>query len=111
MTPDEAARFYLDFGRRVRAAREASALTQQGLADALGLTRSSVANIEAGRQRVLLHVPAAIAAATGAALADLNPGEADVTPPASLSRDLRLLSEDNREAVEHLLRRTARAAG
>lgn len=111
VTPDETVRFYLDFGRRVRAARVTSGLTQQGLADALGLTRSSVANIEAGRQRVLLHVPAAIAAATRTALTELLPGEAEVTPLASIARDLRGLSVDNREAVEHLLRRTVGAAG
>lgn len=110
VTPAETDRFYVDFGRRVRAARERSSLTQQALADALGLTRSSVANIEAGRQRALLHMTAAVAAATGVAAADLLPDQASLTAPPSLRRDLDRLSDTNRQAVEMLLRRTADTA-
>lgn len=40
------------YGKRVRAAREATTVTQRELGTALGLTRSSVANIESGRQAV-----------------------------------------------------------
>ena len=114
MTPDQTDRFYVDFGRRVRAAREHKGLTQQALADALGLTRSSVANIEAGRQRALLHMTAAISGATGVPASELLPGDAALTAPPSLHRDLNKLSETNRQAVEMLLRRTsdtAKAAG
>lgn len=114
VTPEETDRFYVDFGRRVRAAREHGGLTQQALADALALTRSSVANIEAGRQRALLHMTAAISGATGVSPADLLPGDPAPTSPPSLHRHLNRLSETNRQAVEMLLRRTAdtaRAAG
>jgi transcriptional regulator with XRE-family HTH domain len=114
VTSDETDRFYVDFGRRVRAAREQQGLTQQALADTLGLTRSSVANIEAGRQRALLHMTAAVSAATGVPAADLLPDKAALTAPPSLRRDLERLSDTNREAVEMLLRRTsdtAKAAG
>lgn len=48
-------RFYEEFGSRLREEREAAGLSQQQLAKAVGLTRSSIANIEAGRQRVALH--------------------------------------------------------
>jgi transcriptional regulator with XRE-family HTH domain len=48
-------RFYQEFGSRLREQREAAGLSQQQLAVAIGLTRSSIANIEAGRQRVALH--------------------------------------------------------
>lgn len=105
-------RFYVEFGRRVRAAREKASLTQEQLATALGLTRSSVANIEAGRQRPLLHITAAVAEATGVPADQLLPGpQVDAAAP-GLARHLRELSEPNREAVEQLLsRRTARVAG
>jgi transcriptional regulator with XRE-family HTH domain len=53
-------RFYLAVGARVREARTAARMTQAQLAEGLGLTRSSVANLEAGRQRVPLHVFAMI---------------------------------------------------
>lgn len=49
-------RFYADLGRRVRDARVKLNLTQGQLAAQLGLTRSSVANLEAGRQRIPIHV-------------------------------------------------------
>lgn len=100
----------MDFGRRVRAAREAGGLTQQQMAERLGLTRSSVANIEAGRQRALLHVAATIAAAIGAPAADLLPSDAAPTASPSIARDLKKLSDTNRQAVEMLLRRTALSA-
>lgn len=38
------------YGARVRTGREVSGATQQDLADRLGMSRSSVANIESGRQ-------------------------------------------------------------
>jgi transcriptional regulator with XRE-family HTH domain len=42
------------FGEAVRYARLALGLTQRELADRLGYARSSITNIEVGRQRVLL---------------------------------------------------------
>lgn len=110
VTPEETDRFYVDFGRRVRAARASGELTQQALADALGLTRSSVANIEAGRQRALLHITAAIASATGVAASELLPGDTALTAPPALHRDLKRLSDPNREAVEMLLRQIRTAS-
>lgn len=45
---------YILFGARVRQMREILGMTQADLAKRVGLTRTSVVNIEAGRQRVLL---------------------------------------------------------
>lgn len=52
MAPHE---IYILFGRRVAYARESAGLTQAELAECIGLSRASVANIEAGRQRIVLH--------------------------------------------------------
>lgn len=101
-------RFYADFGRKIRTARENAGLTQQQMADRLELTRSSVANIEAGRQRALLHVAAAAAEATGLRAQDLLPDQTATVGSPSIGRELRRLSDSNREAVETLLRRTIR---
>jgi transcriptional regulator with XRE-family HTH domain len=54
---------YEAFGAQVRERRTALRLTQQELAGRIELTRGSVANIEAGRQSVLLHQFLAIASA------------------------------------------------
>ena len=46
---------YRAFGRRLQKLRENKKLSQEELAVWSGLSRSSIANIERGRQRVLLH--------------------------------------------------------
>jgi transcriptional regulator with XRE-family HTH domain len=50
-----AEQIYKAFGAQVRKRREVLGLTQLQLSTRIGLTRESVANIEAGRQSVLLH--------------------------------------------------------
>jgi transcriptional regulator with XRE-family HTH domain len=54
-TDDAIDQLYIAIGRRVKEARQHAGLTQTELASRLELTRSSVANIEAGRQRVTIH--------------------------------------------------------
>lgn len=66
-------RFYRGVGRRVRMARTGANLTQDELAEAVDLTRSSIANLEAGRQRIPLHMFAVIAERLGVQAADLLP--------------------------------------
>jgi transcriptional regulator with XRE-family HTH domain len=50
-----AERLYKAFGAKVRERRQTMEMTQLQLSRQIGLTRGSVANIEAGRQSVLLH--------------------------------------------------------
>ncbi len=45
---------YRQFGAKVEAMRAVMAITQQDLAKKVRLTRASIANIEAGKQRILL---------------------------------------------------------
>jgi transcriptional regulator with XRE-family HTH domain len=47
---------YRELGRKLRQAREAQGLSQEKLARQLGVSRASVVNIEAGRQRAPLHL-------------------------------------------------------
>lgn len=47
---------YQFVGARVRERRHSLKMTQAHLAARVGLLRSSVANIEAGRQRITVHV-------------------------------------------------------
>lgn len=71
--PDE---FYLAVGRRVRRVRIGAGISQATLASRIGFTRSSVANLEAGRQRVALHLFVLIAQALNVAPSDLLPNDA-----------------------------------
>src|SRR4051794_34150103 len=48
-------RFYQEFGRALREAREAAGLTQEALAQTVGLSRTSITNIERGVQPVAIH--------------------------------------------------------
>jgi transcriptional regulator with XRE-family HTH domain len=47
--------FYRELGRRVAARRAARRLTQVDIAEAIGSSRASIANIEAGRQGLQVH--------------------------------------------------------
>ena len=46
---------YRMLGAAIQRTRDALGWTQDDLAQRVGLTRTSITNIEAGRQRVLLH--------------------------------------------------------
>lgn len=74
MTEDEADVFYATVGRRIAALRTDCGLTQADVAMAAGLTRSSIANLEAGRQRVPVHVLVTVANLFDVRLADLLDG-------------------------------------
>lgn len=65
--------FYADLGTRIAARRRALRLTQAELAARIGLTRTSIANIEAGRQRTLAHQLGGIANALDLGLSALLP--------------------------------------
>jgi len=68
--------FYEEVGRRIRDARKRRrpALTQEGLAKLVSLTRTSITNVEKGRQKLLLHTLADIAGALQVDVATLLPG-------------------------------------
>lgn len=54
---------YRALGVKIETIRTALGWTQEELAKKVGLTRTSITNLEAGRQRVLLHDVEAFAAA------------------------------------------------
>ena len=67
------AAYYEEVGRRIRAARKERKLTQEELAGLVSLTRTSITNIEKGRQKLLLHTLADFAHALRVGPADLLP--------------------------------------
>jgi transcriptional regulator with XRE-family HTH domain len=64
MPPDVDA-IYSAIGSRMRDIRQATRITQAAIAAEVGLSRQSVANIEKGRQRFMVHTLLDIAKALG----------------------------------------------
>ena len=64
---------YTLVGRRIRDLREKKKVSQDDLCKRISLARSSIANIERGRQRVMLHTLCEIAAALESEIHDLLP--------------------------------------
>jgi transcriptional regulator with XRE-family HTH domain len=90
--------FYEQFGQRVRQARTEQRLNQEALAHRVGLERSSISNIEKGRQRVQLHMLLEFATAL-----DVPPG--DLLPEVSPASDpLRRVPEEARPFVRDVLK-------
>jgi len=97
--------FYEAFGERVRKARAAQGLNQQELGSAVGLNRTSISNIEKGRQRVALHMLFEFAAALRVEPESLLPaldGHSDV---------LDELPEDARGWAQTVLAKAEKEAG
>jgi transcriptional regulator with XRE-family HTH domain len=97
-------RLYQEFGLRVRSARKGAGLSQQKLAERVGLSRTSITNIERGRQQVALHMLYRLASAVGKNPSELLPDEA--VPPEEEAIDataLRGLEQDQREWVQRVL--------
>lgn len=70
---DPAERLYSQIGEKIRTGREHSQLTQEDLARKVGLTRTSITNIEKGQQRVQVHTLYTIAEFLGISIYDLLP--------------------------------------
>ena len=71
--PIDQTTLYRHVGAAIRRYREARGMTQAQLASAVGLLRTSVVNLEAGRQRAPLHTLFPICAVLGIEAADLLP--------------------------------------
>lgn len=64
---------YWQVGQRIREARTKLRMSQEALADQVSLTRTSITNIEKGRQKLLVHKLWEIAVALGVSTTDLLP--------------------------------------
>lgn len=90
--------FAVAFGERVKQAREAAGLTQSQLAKRLGRTRSSISNIEAGRQTPSVEMAARCARLLRCDPGWLLAGPAEAEPPVDAAerivREMRALADD-----------------
>ena len=70
VTPEDQS-FYRQLGQRIAAIRKRCGLTQQQLAETLGISQQTLAHYEVGRLRVAVSMLAPIAAAVNATVAEL----------------------------------------
>lgn len=89
---------YPQVGKLIRQHREALSITQETLAADVGLTRTSISNIERGRQKLLLHTLYAIASTLKVEAAELMPKGEQAGQPRE--QDLNALPADVRAFVE-----------
>src|SRR5947208_7866674 len=100
---------YHEVGRRLRKAREAARLTQDALAKRVGLCRTSITNIECGRQHIPLHTLYLLASAVGATATQLLPESLPSTPeehliPKDALRKWPTLAAEGQEWVRRVVR-------
>jgi transcriptional regulator with XRE-family HTH domain len=86
--------FYESLGSRIHGAREQKRLTQAQLGLSLQppSTRASIANIENGKQRVLVHTLVQLAGTLGVGIQDLLPAAGSPNPearPRDVERELK----------------------
>lgn len=98
-------RVYVEFGRNVRRLREREGfgLSQDALSKRVGLSRTSVTNIEKGRQQVSLHALYAFADALGVEPTALLPDKKSLSPERKqVTIDLDKLPSDVAAFVDRL---------
>lgn len=93
--------FYREFGVKIANARAEAGVTQDALAEAVGLSRTSITNIEKGRQAVQLHLAVKIAGILGVELPVLMPALV-LAKPATI-RKLEKLQPEKRRWVERVI--------
>lgn len=99
---------YREIGRAIyqlRSSQRNPKMSQKALADAVGVSRASIANIERGHHRVQLHVLYDIATVLDVEPHDLMPHPDRQDRPTHLPEDIKKeLNPRERAAVDRLLR-------
>jgi transcriptional regulator with XRE-family HTH domain len=85
---------YKEFGRLLRARRKDAGLTQSQVAERVGLTRTSITNIERGIQHISLHQLFLLASAVGVGPVSLLPDQEAALDELLPKRALRALDDD-----------------
>jgi transcriptional regulator with XRE-family HTH domain len=96
-------RYYQELGQRVQRIRKRRGLTQESLASMVGLTRTSMVNIERGRQKVLAHTLVRLARALQVEIEEVAPDPAEEM---KIDEILNGLPEQERELVRSAIAQT-----
>lgn len=102
---------YAEVGRKLRQARVTQGLSQEKLAQQLGISRASVVNVEAGRQRAPLHLLWQFSGALGTDLSLLIPRREELSPTTrrtpldpAMVKQIREAANNDPDAVKALTR-------
>ncbi|MGA9240536.1 MAG: helix-turn-helix transcriptional regulator [Silvibacterium sp.] len=102
---------YAEVGRKLRQARVTQGLSQEKLAQQLGISRASVVNVEAGRQRAPLHLLWQFSETLATDLNLLIPRRGELSPTAKESaldpamvKQIREAANNDPDAVKALTR-------
>lgn len=101
---------YEEFGNQLRNIRERLGMTQQQLADSSDFSRTSISNIESGKQRILLHQMYEFADILNVPSTELLPTTLH-TPRTLRRKALSALPENQAEFVSSFLGRGTRVHG
>src|SRR5690349_2172160 len=99
----DAKKLYQQLGGFIRQRRRALDLTQEELATQLGISRGALANIEGGRQNMLLHQLYRIASALDLDVHQLLPAMDEAQPEASGIRLPKGLTPEQEAQVTRLM--------
>lgn len=91
--------FYNAVGNLIRKARERAGISQERLAAEINLTRTSITNIEKGRQKIMLHTLVEIARILNVEPSSLLPSQ-----ESSLEKQLNSLPEDAQSFIKSVLK-------
>jgi transcriptional regulator with XRE-family HTH domain len=99
--------FYLSVGKKVKQARENRNITQEELASKVSLSRTSITNIEQGRQQFMAHtlieIATALAVSPTSLLPEINTKFAD-----TLDDKLKDLPPNERRWIKSTLKKPAK---
>src|SRR5262245_37572344 len=99
--------FYVSVGKKVKQARENNSYTQEELAAKVSLSRTSITNIELGRQQFMAHTLIEIAIALSVPPASLLP-EINTKFADTLDEKLKDLPPNERRWIKSSLKKSAK---
>ncbi|QMV42665.1 helix-turn-helix domain-containing protein [Cohnella cholangitidis] len=102
---------YTEIGRKIREERDKKGWTQQELSDMVELTRSSIANIELGRQKIQVHVLYTFAKLFGINPTDLMPQTNQIYQDEVITDEKESLDKESRDFLERILKKSSHGGG
>lgn len=96
-------KLYKTIGENIQRLRSKRDMSQDELAQKVDLVRTSITNIEKGKQKIQIHTLFQIASALGVLVTDLLPTSPAQTPDIDKLLEQQSLHEDSRDAVLRVL--------